>query len=120
MVDRLKVVTEKGKDVLYVDLSGLPSQNIIEIFPELNKIAFTKKIRLFIFNITNTHTTVEVKNASKASIQEIESKLGKIASALFGLTGIQKIIANAISKDQYFAKDYADAMRWVLEQSEKM
>ncbi|MBN1780228.1 hypothetical protein JW948_03820 [bacterium] len=120
MDNRLKIRTENGVKIMFVDLSNLAPDEIVNIFPALNEKAIENRIRLYIFDITNTHTTQEIKHASRASIDTIESKLGKIASALIGLTGIQKIIANAISKDQYFAKDEADAVKWVLEQAVKM
>ena len=117
MHKRLKVVTERGIEILVVDLAGLSPDEILEIFPEITALSLSKKIRYNIFDITDTQTTAEIKDASKKSIAEVEKVVGRVYISLIGLRGIQKLIANAISKNSYFASDYQDALDWLVKMS---
>lgn len=120
MEDRIKIITESNHKILFVDLSNLKIEQIVEQFPKMTDIAISDKINHFIIDITNTHTDDRIrKSAKEAFARYKESTTAKPVTAVVGIRGIQKIIANAVSRDQYFAKDYADAVRWVVGKAEK-
>jgi hypothetical protein len=114
MNERLEVIERGGYKILSVNMSGQSIPEIIEMFPQMNAVAIPNKIRLFVLNIEKTHSNSDLKEASKQSISELEASVGKVYSALIGIRGIQKIIANAINRDQYFANDADDAIDWLL------
>ena len=120
MDDRVQIKTENGIKVLFIDFSNLPTEDVLKMLPKMNEAAVSNKLVLYILDAKNINMTGEGKSAVETSIKDIESKLGKTYSAIIGFTGIQKIIANAINKDTYFAKDYSDAVEWATKTSKKI
>ncbi len=121
MEKRLKINNYNGIKFIFLDISNLNENEILQFFPPIQKLAIKDKIKFCVLNITNTSPTQKIKDASINSLLEIENKIGKMKISLFGLSGIKKIIANAVvSKEQYFAKNYDDAVRWIIEQSKNM
>jgi hypothetical protein len=60
-------------------------------------------------DITGTYSTPKVKETASNARQKANKQLGKVYSALIGISTIQRIIANAINKEQYFASNIDDA-----------
>lgn len=119
MNDRITVLEHKGNKILLADFSNLPPEKIVELIPQYTKIGLEQKISLYALDITDTITTEEIKDASRISIGSITAALGKIHVVLVGLRGIQKIIANAISKEQHFASTREEGYDWLVKQTEK-
>jgi hypothetical protein len=113
MNERIRVI-EKEQKILFLDLSGLDTESILKLFKEFTETAIRMKIVKFILDVSDTRTSDEIKNGSMESIKAITAANGQIKTSLIGLRGIQKIIANAISPSQYFAKDQEDAIRWLF------
>jgi hypothetical protein len=67
-----------------------------------------------ISDITNSNVTTAVKKRFEAMVKSTEG-ISK-AKATVGVQGIQKVIANVIKKDLYFAASVDDAKEWIVKQ----
>jgi hypothetical protein len=114
MPSRVKLTVHQGKTILILDASGLKPEEIIALFPEYEKMGLANKVHLYALDVSNTRSNSDIQKASKASIDTIQSKLGKIHIALVGITGIQKIIASAIDRDTHFAENMNEALDWLV------
>lgn len=116
MSDRIKVVSHKSQSICLADYSGLKPQEIVDLLPLVSKIMIGQKIRLICNDVTNTTTDDQVKKAVGECIGSIVQANGPVHSAFVGIRGIQKILANATQKGQYFASDQTDALDWLVRQ----
>lgn len=114
MNTRIKVIEKGEKSILFVDYSNLKVDEILALVPEIREIQIEKRIKLLLFDVHNTRFNAEIKESGKESLKIVESKIGKTHTALIGIRGIQKIIANAASRDVYFASDLDDAVAHLL------
>jgi len=120
MSERLRIIKHEDIDTLFIDISSLSVNDILEIHKKILDIAVSKKIGFFIIDISNTFTTPVVIDSSKELDKVINEKNGKSYTALLGISGLQKLIANVISRDMYFARDIEDAKRWLFVQLKKI
>ena len=119
MNERIKIIEKSGHKILSVDMSNLTIPEVLSMYPEVNAIAIPQKIRLIMLDVTNTRSSSEIKDKSKEAISELEATVGTVYSALVGIRGIQKIIANAISRNQHFAESTQEAIEWLIDQVNK-
>jgi hypothetical protein len=119
MTDKIKIIEKGGAKILFTNLSNMTTEEILSMLPLMAELAIQHEINLNIIDISNTHSNAEIKDGSKAAIASIEQRIGKVESALIGIRGIQKIIANAISRNNYFAKDLDDAIDLLLKKYSK-
>ncbi len=117
MLDRVKVITHKGKKVIFVDNSNLKPAEIIANFPIFLDLAISQKINLVCMDVTNTMTDDAIKQAGAENHAKMDAALGKHYSAIVGIRGIQKILANAMQKGQCFAATKEEALDWLVAQS---
>ena len=116
MADRLQVITHKGRTILAVDYTGLTPQQIVELMPSVTRTAIDKRIPLIFSDVTGTYSSPDIKTAAAKSIEDSKAVLGPMHSAILGIHGIQKIIANAIVKDQFFAGSREEALDYLAKQ----
>jgi hypothetical protein len=110
MNQRFSKVTHKEKAIIVLDLSGLTPEEIIKTFPEFNEFVVKERCNRLLIDIHDTFTTKEVKAAVGQSMGYIQGKVGETHQALVGVRGVQRIIANAMAKGQYFASSREDAL----------
>jgi hypothetical protein len=120
MEEKIKVINYQGQKIVFVDMSGMKEEEILLLQKKMAEVGIRENARLFILDVHDTHTTEKVKNGSKEVIAAIEAKVGKVRNALLGLSGLQKMIANLISRDLYFASNTDDASKWLVEQLKKL
>jgi len=118
MSNRIQIITHKGQKVLLVDNSNLKSAEIISNIQALTKMMIDHKLLLTCMDVSNTATDEAIKQAGKESHDRIHTALGQTYSAVVGVRGIQKILANAMSKGQCFAETREDALNWLVEQTQ--
>jgi hypothetical protein len=119
MSDRIKWIDRNGKKVLYIDFSSLVGAELIKLIKEVDVTyeGQQPKSLLIFFDYTdaygNEEAMAELKKLSKKS--DIYVKKG----AASGITGIKKILANAINT---FVKtpfklfdDKEKALAWLTE-----
>ena len=110
MNERISKVTHKGKDIIVLDLSGLKPEAIVAIFPEFNVFVVKERCLRLLIDVTDTYTTPDIKAAGVASDAYVLGKVGKTMKALVGVKGMQRLLANAMAKDQYFASSRQDGL----------
>jgi hypothetical protein len=110
MNQRFSKVTYKGKEIIVLDLSGLKQEEIIGIFPEFNEFVVKERCTRLLIDIHDTFITDQIKAAVGESLGYINGKVGETHQALVGVRGVQRIIANAMAKGQYFASSRDDAL----------
>ncbi|MBP1627942.1 MAG: hypothetical protein H6Q00_2417 [Holophagaceae bacterium] len=116
MSNRVQIITHKGKKIVFVDNSNLTPAEIIANFPIFSKLAIDNKIRLVCMDVTNTTTDDNIKKAGAETHAKMTAALGHTCSAIVGIRGIQKILANAMQKGQCFAETKEQALDWLVEQ----
>jgi len=114
--ERIRIINHKGIKVLFVDNSGLTTSEIVSSFPRRTKLAIENKIVRTFIDLTNTTTDDRIKQAAHDSQAEILEALGQNWIASTGIRGIQKILANAAVKGQYFAANQEEALDWLVQQ----
>jgi hypothetical protein len=117
MTSKIEILEYQNQKILFLDLSNLNEEEILATHPDLKETAVRNKVNLMLLDTTNTRTTDRIKESSIDVNAFVEKHIGKIWIALIGLRGIQKFIANAISKELYFAKDREDGCRWLVSRS---
>lgn len=69
-----------------------------------------------IIDVTNSNMTQVTSARGKKSV-EVLGNAGVVSiTAMVGITGLKKIIAQAISRDVHFANDMESAKEWVIAQ----
>lgn len=105
----------EGVKLIFLDAKDIKDEN--ELCMNIEKLADTaikNNINLFLMDVTGTHTTPRVKEAANKAIEKSKNQLGQIHSSLIGLSALQRIIANSLNRDQYFAASIDDAKKWLL------
>jgi hypothetical protein len=119
MEEKLTIIEHKGQRLLYANFAGLGEDEILALFDQMKVLCIQHKIHLQIVNVLNTDTTPKIKEAAITIRQEIAAAIGTIYSSLVGLRLSQQIVANVISRDQYFASNLEDAKDWLVNKYEK-
>jgi hypothetical protein len=114
-MELVSIITYNGKRIVFMNAKDVKDE--IELCANISKmadVAIKNNINLFLFEVTGTRTTPKVKDTIEKAAELNKKMLGKVHSALVGLSSIQRIIANVISRDQYFANDIEDAKKWLV------
>ena len=89
----------KGVDAMESELLKQPSGSRVPLIVDVTDSSMTKK-------------TSERGKQTAAALSKVEVTT---ATAMVGVTGVKRIIATAISRDVYFAKDLESAKDWAVE-----
>jgi hypothetical protein len=119
MEEKLTIIEHKGQKLLYANFAGLGENEILALFDQMKVLCIQHNIHLQIVNVSNTNTTPKIKETAITTRQEIANAIGTIYSSLVGLHLAQQIVANVISRDQYFASNLEDAKDWLVKKYEK-
>jgi hypothetical protein len=96
---RLKTITFKGKDILYMDFSGLKTvPEIKEVIEEGKKIFHSQPpfSTLSLANIEEMHFNNQIKDLFMEYVKS--NKPFVKASAIIGVTGLKQVVFNGIMK----------------------
>ncbi len=121
MSDRMKWVDHKGQKILIEDFSGMSGEDFINEVGNAEKeiLGSGQKTVLTITNFTNAVMSNESKERANTMMQAAKAKGITLHIAAIGVSGIQRIIANAVVKDMHFAKSSDDAKEWLVQQAQK-
>ncbi|MBN1411427.1 MAG: hypothetical protein JW969_11335 [Spirochaetales bacterium] len=119
MANRIEWIEYKGQKILFCDFSNYDENQYLEgvdlMEKELLKQGEGSKLKLLI-DVLNSHMTQKTSDRGKKTV-EILTKADIVAvTAMVGITGVKRIIASAISKDVFFAKDKESAKEWLIKQ----
>ena len=121
MSSRVRWINVDGVRCLYEDFSNLRENDFVRELQEGEKalLAENSKVIFTLSNFTNSYMNNDVKKQSDQLMENVSKQGKKLISATFGISGLQRIIANAVKKDVYFAKSEADAKSWIVENAKR-
>jgi len=110
MAEAVSIIEHQGRKIIFFDCRDMPPAQVAALFPEVTRAALEHRINLICTDVTGSSADDAVKAAAAASTKAIQEAMGAMHSALVGIKGLQRIIAQAIVKDQFFAKTMAEAL----------
>ncbi|MBP1628786.1 MAG: hypothetical protein H6Q00_3261 [Holophagaceae bacterium] len=110
MSEFVQVIEHKGKKVVFFNCVGMNPDKAASLFPEVTQMCIANRINLVFSDVTDSSANDALKAAAVESTKAVAAALGSIHTALVGIKGIQRIIAQAVVKDQYFAKTREEAL----------
>lgn len=118
MSDRIRWIEHKGKKILFCDYSGLPGVEQLKVIEEAKNEMLKQpldSVLLVLADITDTYT-IQVVKEKFTELTEVRNRF-KGSDATVGITGVKKIMANAIKRGIYFADTIEDAKEWLVKQT---
>lgn len=118
MSRRVTVMSHKGHQIIYGDYSGTQGQDFLDVIQaqETQSLMSPTKDLLHLLNFTDCNMSSQARQRSDQMMAALTSKGYSVKTAAFGATGIQRIIANAVKKDVFFAKTMDEAKEWLVQQ----
>jgi len=100
-MDRVYFLQNKGKEILYVDYSNLKADEVVDVLKKVNEqlVFRPKNSVLTLTNFEGTRFNSDTLNHFKQQVLETREYVK--AGAIIGITGLQKIAYDVVSK---FAK----------------
>lgn len=123
----IEIMSYKGKEIYYLDASDQTTQNIQEIRKDMDGIkrlirSKPPKSALMITNVTNARFNREMAELFKEYASHNTPYVK--ASALVGVSGIQKVVLTAVKtltgRDYYLANSLEEAKEWVVNTDEQL
>jgi hypothetical protein len=118
MSERIKWIKVKEEDILFCDYRGLKWEGYVNAIAEQEKEVLNcgKERVLVLLDTTDSHMSKESTQRAK----ELEAKIEKAGitqtMAIVGISGVHRIIGQAIKRDIHFAKSIAEAKAWLVNQ----
>lgn len=121
MSSRVKWIDIDGVRCLYEDFSNLKEKEFIAELKEGEKalLAENSKVIYTLTNFSSSFMNNDIKKASDELVENVTKQGKKLISATFGVSGLQRIIANAVKRDVYFAKSETDAKNWIVNNAKR-
>jgi hypothetical protein len=117
MSERVKWIEHKGKKILLCTLAGLEEPAYLEGVDEM-EAALLKcapgAVWPHIVDVTDSIMTTATSDRGKKTVDLLVQAGVRTRTAMVGVSGIKRVIAQAISKDVYFAKTMDDARDYVV------
>lgn len=112
---RLQAIEEQGKKIYYTDFSGLNEADFLVLLKKaMDRDMELPEKSLLLQDISGTVLTDKIKvEIDKGAVI---AKRKKYIFALLGITGIKRIVAQAINRNTFFTKDIEQAKDWLLKQ----
>jgi hypothetical protein len=116
MAKEIEWIEYKGKKILLCNFAGYDEAQYMAgvdaMEAELLKQPPKTRI-LHIVDVTDSHMTKATSDRGKQTV-DVVGKAGIMTlTTMVGVTGIKRVIAQAIAKDVYFAKDMDDAKEYL-------
>jgi hypothetical protein len=114
MGESVKVLEYKGKRILFGDYSNMKQEDFIKGIEELGSVSAQSREKklLHLLNFTDSVMSSAVRDKADGMVTALQNRGYTIRTACFGVRGLQRVIANAVKKDMYFAKDESQAKEW--------
>ena len=119
MSERVKWIQHKGKSILFCDFAGLNEaqylDGVAEMEAELLKQPAGTNV-LMLIDVAGSRMSAVTRDRGKETVAVVEKAGITTNTVLSGITGLQKIIAQAISRDVHFENDIESAKEWLVSQ----
>ncbi len=114
---KVTLLNHKGKQIIYANYAGVTGSEFIDILQKQETLSL-QSIKKDIYHLMN-FTDCKMENNSRNRANEMLSKLRangySVKSACYGITGLQRIIANVVKRDLFFAKNEYAAKDWLAQ-----
>ena len=115
-------IEHKGKKILFNNYSGLEGEEYLRAIDETKQELLKQPVGSRVLTLTdtsNSRATVATKDKAKEQQAAIKEKRIVTCAAIVGVSGWQKVIAQLIRGDVYFAQSVEDAKDWLVEQADE-
>ena len=118
MENRISEVSHKGKTIIYGNYSNLKLDDFIEVIKQQEEASLkaTDKNILHLLNFTDCKMSSDAKERASAMLKTLHEKGYTVKTACFGIGTLQRLIASAVQKEMYFAKNIEDAKDWLVKE----
>ena len=116
MENRVSELSHKGKKIIYGDYSGLRFEDFSEVIgqQESASLKATDKNILHLLNFTDCKMSASSKDRANTMLKTLNDNGYAVKTACFGIGSLQRLIASAVQKSMYFAKNMEDAKDWLV------
>ncbi len=120
MGERVKWINHKGKKILFCDFSNVVAeQEYLQLLGQTEEMLKAELKGnpgeiLQVMDISGAKPTKAVKEKANENTKLVKEN-ARLTLALVGISGLTKIIANAISKDMYFVSNMEEAKEKVID-----
>ncbi len=116
MNERIKWLDHNGHKILFVDYNNLKGEEYVNLIGEHDEIiiASGKTELLTMMNFTDSKMNNETKARATELISNAKKANISLKIAAFGIYGVQKLFANAVVRDIYFAGSEEKAKDWLI------
>jgi hypothetical protein len=118
MAEMLRWIEHKGKRILYCDFSNFSEQAYLDGTEAMEKELLaqgTGNHSLLLINVENSTMNQATSDRGKKTVEILTAARITSKTSMIGITGIKRIIAQAISRDVHFDKDLESAKDWLVE-----
>jgi hypothetical protein len=114
-------IEHKGKKILFIQVSGLDEAGYLAALDEAEQELLRQPAGdtvLTLWDISGSHITLKTKDRGKELVAALEKKGITSLTAMVGVTALQRIVAQAISRGDlvYYADSLEAAKDWLVEQ----
>ncbi len=117
MASEIQWIEHEGKRILLCNFAGYDETQYMKGVDAMEAELLKQKPRErvpHIVDVTDSHMSKASSDRGKRTV-DVLGKAGIVTvTAMVGVTGIKRVIAQAISKDVYFARDMEDAKKYVV------
>ena len=115
MAKRIQWIDHNGVRILYNDYKGLSGDEYTETIRASEKCVLESGMNqvCVINDVTDSHMNTESTKAAKEWVKRCKERGINMTIALVGISGIKRVIAQAIKRDMYFAKSLDDAKKYL-------
>lgn len=113
-MERVKTIQHNGVAIAFLDASGIVDiDEFCSLLIALTTVAIDQNINHILLDVSNAFMAPKVRETTKQEAEKAKKHLGKVHTAISGLNGMQRFIANLLNKEEYFGKDLEDAKNWL-------
>ena len=109
----------KGKKILFCDFSGIDENQYMTGVDMMEKELLAQppgsNVPLLI-DVSNSRMTLATRDRGKKTVDVLLTTSITTKTVMIGITGLQKLIAQAISRDVHYANDLDSAKDWLANQ----
>jgi hypothetical protein len=116
MENRISEIQHNGKKIINGDYSGLKLNDFLEVIEQQENMSLKSpdKNILHLLNFTDCKMNTESKERANTMLERLNENGHNVKTACFGIGSLQRIIASAVQRNMYFAKNIADAKNWLV------
>jgi hypothetical protein len=110
-------IDHKGKKILFCDFAGFSEDEYISGVDAMEKELLAQgkgSYTLLLIDVEGSHMTQKTSDRGKKTIEVLTPENITTKTSMIGISGVKRIIAQAISRDVHFDKDKESAKDWLV------